>query len=65
MKTKKLSKKLELNKKTVSNLSTFQMTGIKGGDFTEFSCPGWPCLTEITCTCQTDGCFTDNNRPCQ
>jgi len=47
MKTKKLSKKLGLNKKTISNLNTHKMNEIKGGitngcysEDPEEHCPG-------------------------
>jgi len=38
MKTKKFNQKLTLNKRTVSNLNSGQMRGIKGGHNTNITC---------------------------
>ena len=48
MKPKKLSKKLSLNKKSISNLNNFEMNAIDGGVFTN--------IPEDTCnTCNPCG----------
>ncbi|NIM13661.1 MAG: hypothetical protein GTO45_16205 [Candidatus Aminicenantes bacterium] len=67
MKTKKFEKKLELNKKTIANLSNGQLGLVKGGDKnvpveSESECCGTntcgSCDTCLTCeaTCNTAGC---------
>jgi len=57
MKTKKLSKKLELNKKTIADLSNSQMGKIKvGGEPTTKTLCGTVCgcvTNDASCTCQT------------
>ena len=51
MKTKKLSKKLELNKITVAQLNKMDIIKVKGGTDTTY----WvPCAT---CECGGGGCF--------
>lgn len=39
MKTKKMNKKLTLNKKTVSDLNKLEQSKVKGGTFPTFPCP--------------------------
>ena len=52
MKQKNLTRKLFLNKKTVSNLETVEMSALKGGAFTDSRIP--PCVTnELYCTVAT------------
>ena len=49
MKEKRFTKKLVLNKKTVSNLDKLEMANLKGGAFTDSILPG--CVTnEMYCT---------------
>lgn len=56
MKTKKLSKKLALNKKTISNLSDSEMNNVHGGELTM---PPKTCLV-----CETDyGPYCDSVIP--
>jgi hypothetical protein len=43
MKTKKLSKKLGLNKKTIANLETIDMKKIYGGVVRTYKCSLWAC----------------------
>lgn len=52
MKTKKIIKKLTLNKKTVVNLDGSNMSGVKGGA-TWFNCPTGRtyCRTECVTAC--------------
>ena len=45
MKTKKLSKKLRLNKKTVTNLNNYEMSLLKGGLKWESDIPTECCAT--------------------
>ncbi len=61
MKTKKLEKKLTLNKKTIANLYHGQMRNVRGGGLLP-SDPGFPCTgtepgTE-TCADTCNTCFT-------
>lgn len=60
MKTKKLSTKLGLNKKTVAHLNSHQQAEIRGGDFTCYTCPGL--ATCLTCLALTN-CDTCLNCP--
>lgn len=76
MKTKKINTKLELNKKTIANLSVGTMNRVNGGkpgptgaelcpSYMSFCCPADP-----THTCNTDCiCVTDDEAtwciPCQ
>ena len=56
MKPKNFKKKLTLNKKTIADLSTGQLEGVKGGfiDTSPFTCG-----TESVCFCRwTDTCET-------
>jgi hypothetical protein len=64
MKQKKLQKTLLLNKKTVSNLNTMQMGGLKGGEFTHSA--DLPCNTmEMFCTVATcERLFCENSAAC-
>ncbi len=48
MKTKKLKKKLTLNKKTIADLAKNEMGKIEAGKLSGRSCPNY-----ITCTCGT------------
>jgi natural product precursor len=67
MKTKRFSRKLTLNKHTVSHLRVSDLKGLKGGAFTRVSCyyTCEPCDTEWQ-TCHTcpdleteyDTCYT-------
>ena len=58
MKSKKLSKKLTLNKKTVAHLNGNEMTKVKGGcaptvtpsSVYWYTKPNLPCDTELDCT---------------
>jgi hypothetical protein len=71
MKTKRLSRKLELNKKTIANLSNEALNAVKGGRTTA-TCPGVCITNEPRCTaagCITEvelSCFTvnDTEYPC-
>jgi hypothetical protein len=45
MKTKSFSKKLILNKETVSNLGNEKMSGVKGGE----TYPDCPTIYDLTC----------------
>jgi natural product precursor len=71
MKTKKLSKKLTLNKATISNLNDDQLNQAKGGEIwtegyctetcntavTLCDCPTWPkCTLQIWCTTPLHTC---------
>lgn len=60
MKKKDLTKKLFLNKKTVSNLNTFEMSNLQGGAFTDSA--DVPCNSnEMFCTVATcDPIFCQN-----
>lgn len=64
MKTKKISKKLGLNKKTVAHLNSHQLAEIRGGDCT--CCPTCPATCEgatcLTCAALTN-CDTCRNCP--
>jgi hypothetical protein len=63
MKTKKFSKKLDLNKNTISNLNSLEQSKVKGG-YISASCPDYPfnCATnEHNCT---TGCPSINPRYC-
>ncbi len=51
MKTKKMGNKLALNKATVTNLSSPQLAGVKGG-------------CDCTCCDTCDTCFTDCGATC-
>lgn len=54
MKTKNISKKMTLNKKTVANLETTNMNEIKGGisvTRTSGGIPGCYCDSVYFCTC--------------
>jgi rubrerythrin len=70
MKPKKLSKRLELNKKTIANLSPEMQKLVKGGDL--YTCPacGYTCdgyyTCDETCTCppETYTCNTRCNSNC-
>ncbi len=57
MKTKKISNKLRLNKKTIANLNSRDMNRLKGGDeTTKFTCYTECCTDYISCgeeTCRT------------
>jgi len=70
MKTKKISKKMWLNKSTIANLSSSEMNRERGGFPTDFCTPactlfGWQCTvtkkdcayTEV-CTAGTSNCIT-------
>ncbi len=63
MKTKKIEKKLFLNKKTIAHLNNGQLGQAKGG-FPTTSCGTCEtCLTHCSCTCETcvpTGQDTDN-----
>jgi natural product precursor len=64
MKKRKL-KNLNLNKRSISNLSKKEVTGIKGGTATTFALPCWSLLSCPTydCTngeiCSSLGCLQD------
>jgi hypothetical protein len=61
MKTKKATKKLVINKETISHLNTSEMGNAHGG--TEYT-QGEICDTFITChriCCETFFCMTDPN----
>lgn len=46
MKEKRFSKKLALNKETISNLKNDEMKGVYGGfDWTKTACPSCPGIT--------------------
>jgi hypothetical protein len=79
MKTKKFSKRLALNKKTIANLSGEMQKLVKGGDFTcpgcGYTCPGYEtCYTcgetcgetcPATCTYATCDSYCDTDcAPC-
>ena len=49
MKTKKLSKKLELNKKTIAHLNNSSMKALRGGVYTGYTCQDDGCDTVISC----------------
>ena len=55
MKTKKFSKKLELNKKTIANLNNEALNSVKGGRVT-VTCPDECITNEPGCTAA--GCIT-------
>ncbi|MCP5054675.1 MAG: hypothetical protein GY940_46350 [bacterium] len=59
MKTKKLIRKLVLNKETVTNLNFDNMDGVKGGNKTGVTC-GRLCLT-IEYSCAETNCGTCAN----
>ncbi len=50
MKTKKVSKRLMLNKETVSRLNGQDMNTVKGGSYTVCTCPTG---CKNTCDCET------------
>lgn len=50
MKTKKLSKKLRLNKKTVANLNNYEMSLLKGGLKWESDIEPTECCATPQCT---------------
>jgi hypothetical protein len=56
MKTKKVIKKLDLNKKTISDLNSNVMSFIAGGDGSD------PCGTYRTCDPTMQGCRTQDER---
>ena len=57
MKTKRLSKKLRLNKQTIVSLNDLEMIRLRGGKLWTDSCDTiYPCETINTCECRTDGC---------
>ncbi len=49
MKTKRLHKKLILNKTTISDLHLSEMNRVNGGIKTGYSCPPKGCDTDLTC----------------
>jgi hypothetical protein len=50
MKTKKLGKKLSINKRTISSLQTNEMGKVKGGHFTDVEfCTVAICDTYVSC----------------
>ncbi len=51
---RKITKKLQLSKVTISNLSSDEKVRIRGG-YISFSCPGYGCETLPDPAC-TDGC---------
>lgn len=53
MKQKELTKKLLLNKKTVSNLDNVEMSDLKGGGFTDSRVPTTCTTNELYCTVAT------------
>ena len=55
MKTKKLSRRLTLNKKTIANIGKEELSFVKGGYITA-SCPPGCQTNEIACT--RAGCIT-------
>jgi len=63
MKTRKLEKKLGLNKNTVANLSTKGMKDIKGGKertactYCLYTCTGEPCTVIYCDTVVMSACF--------
>lgn len=61
MKTKKLSRKLELNKKTIANLSNEDLNSVKGGRTTA-TCPNQCQTNEPRCTAA--GCITEVEPSC-
>jgi hypothetical protein len=67
MKTKKLNKKMVLNKRTVSDLQEQQMGAVYGGIKTDYTCGGYTCGTlcdtVLSCgyTCLETGCQTQCN----
>ena len=72
MKTKKLKRKLSLNKKTVANLNGSMMANVRGAEYTPScylpptECPNCTLVTCQTCnTCETQACATcDTCRRC-
>ncbi len=58
MKTRKMTRKLVLNKKTVANLDSRSMRNVQGGDLTNITC-GRLCETiDLTCyETQCGSCF--------
>jgi hypothetical protein len=52
MKTKKMSKKLSLNKLTITNIGNEEMQAVEGGD-------SWTCSFTYSCSCDTF-CFCSN-----
>lgn len=54
---KKVTKKLSLNKRTITNLNGNQMSRLKGGEETNPSC--LICLSIIESNCPTDCCSAD------
>jgi natural product precursor len=50
MKTKNLSKKLTINKKTIANLISTEMNGVRGGYHITFS--PWVTCDNCTFTCE-------------
>ncbi len=71
MKTKKMSRKLELNKSTIANIGASTMNNVKGGTDSDFSCDTCETLWGVTCmrcnsrlSCEPDYCFQfDSNCP--
>jgi len=65
MKTKKIDKKLRLNKKTVANLNGSMMGNVNAGGGTlgcgtEIQTGCTPCTVTCQTVCQTCGCPTQN-----
>ena len=60
MKTKKIEKKLTLNKKTIANLNYGQLGNVKAGGVIP-SDPAFACLPTFECTVPNtcDTCFTE------
>ena len=59
MKTKHFNKKLELNKHTVSHLNDGELSGVRGGVATGYTCVGY-CNTVMSCgPTQCAACITE------
>ncbi|HLP47939.1 MAG TPA: class I lanthipeptide [Candidatus Kapabacteria bacterium] len=57
MKTKKINKKLILNKETISNLKNDEMNRLKGGETIEFTICRTKCVTGCKACTEISGCI--------
>jgi natural product precursor len=63
MKTKKMSKRLSLNKKTITDLNDSELNSVRGGIDTGYSCPGHCDTIESCGPTQCPACLTTTLYP--